>query len=133
MSDDPRICARCGSMEWYVDYNYSRITRNLYSINDDGSVSNDNSEELDGEENGDDDEPRCTNCGRDDFLSLEEVDSSEIAELLKVADASIRLALAHLLIDGKEIDWAQQVEKSPEPEPEANLKRKFIGKKVIQR
>ena len=131
MSDDPRICARCGSIEWYVDYNYSKTTRNLYSINHDGSVSNDNSEEID--DDGEESDPCCSNCDRSNFLSLEEVDSSEIAELLKVEDASIRLALAHLLIDGKEIDWAQQVEKSPEPEPEANLKRKFIGKKVIQR
>jgi ribosomal protein S27AE len=133
MSDNPRICTRCGSTEWYIDYNYSRTTRNLYSINDDGSVNNDDSEELDGDDSGSEDDPCCTNCGRGYFLSLEEVDSSEIAELLKVADVSIRLTLAHLLIDGKEIDWAQQVEKSPEPEPEANLKRKFIGKKVIQR
>jgi hypothetical protein len=131
MSDNPRICTRCGSTEWYIDYNYSRTTRNLYGINDDGSVSNDDSEELDGDDNGSEDDPCCTNCGRGYFLSLEEVDSSEIAELLKVADASIRFALAHLLIEGKEIDWVHQCELGLRTE--SNPKRKFIGKKVIQR
>ena len=131
MSDDPRICVHCGSTEWYIDYNYSKTTRNLYSINHDGSVSNDDSEELDGDDNGSEDDPRCSSCDRQSFLSLEEVDSTEIAELLKVEDASIRIALAHLLIEGKEIDWAHQCELGLRAE--ANPKRKFIGKKVIQR
>ena len=132
MPEDPRICTHCGSTEWYINFILTRTTRNTYSIEENGTTSFDDSEEIDGnDDEGGEDGPYCSHCGCAIFLDLSGVDSSEIAELVSIEDSQIRIALARLLIEGKEIDWDQQAEKLPQHED--NPKRKFIGKKVIQR
>ena len=94
----PKICERCGSLDYYEIYNTSGTENRSCAVERDGSVSDEwgNNDSNDSEASGDE---YCSNCSRGSLLDLSELSQEQLARLYATPQGE-RLAAAQAMLDG---------------------------------